>query len=144
MGAVDGPAHNRREGGRENSSHVHVFHGAFHRLAASHHNFQKTSKAKTKMKTNEEKQHTRPLVHMQVRTRRTFTDNQQSLEVTHTSLAGAWHAHLRDGRENRAVRVALANQVNYPVCELFDGAPVQLVVLGRLQRRRNRGNGCQR
>lgn len=79
---------------------------------------------------------------MQVCTRRTFTGNEQSLEVTHTSFAGAWHAHLCDGGENRVVHVALANQVNYPVCELFDGAPVQLVVLSRLQRRRKQCNVC--
>lgn len=69
---------------------------------------------------------------MQVRTRRTFTGNER-VALTHTGSAGARHAHLRDGGEDRVVHVALANQVNDPVCELFDGAPVQLVVLGRLE-----------
>lgn len=72
-----------------------------------------------------------------------FTGNDESLEVTHTSFAGAWHAHLRDGGENGVVHVALANQVNYPLRDRFDGAPVQLVVLSRLQKTRKECNVCQ-
>lgn len=62
-----------------------------------------------------------------------FTGNNQSLEVVHTSFAGAWHAHLCDGGDNCVVPVALANQVDYPVCDLFDGASVQAMVISRLQ-----------
>lgn len=72
-----------------------------------------------------------------------FTGNDESLEATRTSFAGAWHAHLRDGGENRVVHVALANQVNYPLRDRFDGAPVQLVVLSRLQKTRKECNVCQ-
>lgn len=79
---------------------------------------------------------------MQVCTSRAFAGNHRSLEVTHTSFAGAWHAHLRDGGEDGVVHVALANQVNYPVCDLFDWAPVQMVVLSRLQMTRKACNVC--
>lgn len=53
--------------------------------------------------------------------------------MVHTSFAGAWHAHLGDGGDDGVVPVAFANQVDYPVCELFDGAPVQAVVLRGLE-----------
>lgn len=62
--------------------------------------------------------------------------------MTHTSFAGAWHAHLHNGGEDGVVHVALANQVNDPVGDLFDGAPVQLVVLSRLQMTRKACNVC--
>lgn len=55
------------------------------------------------------------------------------LEAVHTSFAGAWHAHLCDGGDDGVVPVAFANQVNYPVCDLFNGAPVQAMVLSRLE-----------
>lgn len=96
----------------------------------------KLPKSQTKMNKTEEKKgnqpSTRPFAHTQVCTSRTFTGNGRRWELTHTSFAGTWHAHLRDGGENRVVHIALANQVNYPVCDLFDGAPVQLVFLGSL------------
>lgn len=70
--------------------------------------------------------------------RKKFTGNNQSLEGVHTGFAGAWHAHLCDGGENGVVQSALADQVNYPVCDLLDGASVQLVVFHRLQVLRKR------
>lgn len=79
---------------------------------------------------------------MQVCTSHAFAGKDRSWEVTHTRFAGAWHAHLRDGGEDGVVHVALANQVNYPVCDLFDGAPVQLVVLSRLQMTRKAFDLC--
>lgn len=79
---------------------------------------------------------------MQVCTSHRFAGNDRRLEVTHTSFAGAWHAHLRDGGEDGGVHVALANQVNYPVCDLFERAPVQLVVLSRLGMTRKACNVC--
>lgn len=101
-----------------------------------------SSKRPNKQNKNEDKRgegtHTHPFVHMQVGTRRAFTGNERRLEVTHTGSAGAWHAHLRDGGENGVVHAALANQVDDPVRQLFDGAPVQLVVLSRLQKRRRK------
>lgn len=144
MVAAEGPAHDRWE--VKNSLHVHVFHWAFHCLAPSQQVFQTsgTKINKNRGETGKKKTHsTHPFLHMQVCTSFTFTGNNQSLEVTHTSFAGAWHAHLGDGGENRVVHVALANQVNYPVCDLFDGAPVQLVVLSRLQMTRKECNVCQ-
>lgn len=62
-----------------------------------------------------------------------FIGNNQSLEVVHTSFAGAWHAHLCNGSDNCVVSVAFANQINYPVCDLFNWAPVQAMVFSRLQ-----------
>lgn len=62
-----------------------------------------------------------------------FRGNNQSLEAVHTSFAGAWHAHLRNGGDDGVVPVAFANQVDYPVCDLFNGAPVQAMVLCRLE-----------
>lgn len=52
--------------------------------------------------------------------------------AVHTGFAGAWHAHFCDGGDDGVVAVALANQVDDPVCDLFDGAPVQAGVLGGL------------
>lgn len=51
----------------------------------------------------------------------------------HTSFAGAWHTHFCDGGDDSVVPVMLANQVNYPFCDLFNGAPVQAVVVSRLK-----------
>lgn len=62
-----------------------------------------------------------------------FTGNNQSFEAVHTSFAGAWHAHLCDGSDDGVIPVAFANQVDYPVCDLFNGAPIQEMVLGRLE-----------
>lgn len=61
-----------------------------------------------------------------------FTDGEQSLELL-TGFAGAWNARLHDSGDDGVVPVAFANQVNYPVCDLFNGAPVQAVVLSRLE-----------
>lgn len=47
------------------------------------------------------------------------------------SFAGTWHAHFCDGRNDGVVPVAFARQVDYSVCDLFNGAPVQALVLGR-------------
>lgn len=55
------------------------------------------------------------------------------MEAVHTSFAGAWHAHLCDGADDSVVPIAFANQVNYPVCDLFNRVPVQAMVLGRLE-----------
>lgn len=57
----------------------------------------------------------------------------KSLEAVHTSFAGAWHAHFCDGGDDGVVPVAFANQVDYPVCDLFNGAPVQTMVLCGLE-----------
>lgn len=62
-----------------------------------------------------------------------FTGKSQSLEAVLTSFAGAWHAHLLNGGDDGVVPVPFANQVNYPVCDLFNGAAVQAMVLGRLE-----------
>lgn len=56
----------------------------------------------------------------------------QSLEAVHTSFAGAWHAHFCDGRDDGVVPVVFANQVDYPLCDIFNGAPIQAMVLSRL------------
>lgn len=51
-----------------------------------------------------------------------------------TSFVGTWHAHLRDGGDDGVVvAVALADQVDDPVRDVLDGAPVQAVVVGRLE-----------
>lgn len=57
----------------------------------------------------------------------------------HTSLAGTWHADLCDGGDDRVVPIAFADQVNDVVRDLFDRAPVQPMVLGRLQVTRRPG-----
>lgn len=59
--------------------------------------------------------------------------NNWSLEAVHTSFAGAWHTHFHNGGDDGVVPIAFANQVNYPVCDLFNGAPVQAMVLSRLE-----------
>lgn len=59
--------------------------------------------------------------------------NKQSLAVVHTSFAGAWHAHFCNGRDDGVVAVALADQVDYPVCDLFNGALVQAMILCSLE-----------
>lgn len=59
--------------------------------------------------------------------------NNQSLEAVHTSFAGSWHAHLCDGGDDCVVPVAFAYEVDYPVCDLFYGAPLQAMVLSRLE-----------
>lgn len=83
--------------------------------------FQK-SKAKQKQ---QKKTSSHPFPHMQVcASLGKFTGNNQSLEAVHTSFAGAWHAHLYDGADDSVVPVAFANQVNYPVCDLFNRVPV--------------------
>lgn len=138
--SVDSPAHDMWE--VKNSLHVHVFHWAFQCLAPPHQNKKQNKNNKNGGKKKIQPS-THPFLHMQVRTSHTFTGNVQSLKVTHTSFAGAWHAHLRYGGENRVVHIALANQVNYPLCDRFDGAPVQLVVLSRLQKTRKECNVCQ-
>ena len=56
-----------------------------------------------------------------------------SSEVVHTSFAGAWHAHFCNGGDDGVVRIAFANQVDYPICDLFNGAPVQAMILSRLE-----------
>lgn len=96
-------------------------------LALSQKNFQK-SKIIIKKSSH-------PILHMQVcaSLQQQFIGNNRSLEVVHTSFAGAWHAHLCDGSDNCVVSVAFANQINYPVCDLFNWAPVQAMVLSRLQ-----------
>ena len=56
------------------------------------------------------------------------------LEAVHTSFAGAWHAHFCDGGDDGVVvAVAFANQVDYSVRDLFNGAPIQTMVLSRLE-----------
>lgn len=57
----------------------------------------------------------------------------------HTGFAGAWHAHFYDGGDDGVVPVAFANQVDYPVCDLFDGAPVQTVIFRGLEEPRRKG-----
>lgn len=51
-----------------------------------------------------------------------------------TGFVGARHAHLRDGGDDGVVvAVALADQVDDPVRDVLDGAPVQAVVVRRLE-----------
>lgn len=53
--------------------------------------------------------------------------------VVLTSFVGTGHAHLRDSGDDGVVAVALADQVNDPVCDVLDGAAVQAVVISGLQ-----------
>lgn len=56
-----------------------------------------------------------------------------------TSFVGTWHAHLRDGGDDGVVvAVALADQVDDPVRDVLDGAPVQTVVVSRLEATRSK------
>lgn len=52
----------------------------------------------------------------------------RGLDVVHTSFAGAWHTDFCNGRDYGVVPIVFANQVDYPVCDLFDGAVVQAMV----------------
>lgn len=58
-------------------------------------------------------------------------DNEDGAEEGHkvVSFVGAWHVHFCNGRDDGVVPIPFANQVNYPICELFNGAPVQAMVI---------------
>lgn len=59
--------------------------------------------------------------------------HRRSVKAVHTGCVGTWHAHLRDGGDYCVVPVAFANQVDYPVCDVFNRAPVQAMVISRLE-----------
>lgn len=59
--------------------------------------------------------------------------HRRSVEEVHTGCVGTWHAHLHDGGDYCVVPVAFANQVDYPVSDVFNRAPVQAMVISRLE-----------
>lgn len=59
-------------------------------------------------------------------------------EVFPTSFVGFGHPHFCDGGDDGVVPVPFADQVDYPIDDLFNGTAVQAVILSRLETKKSR------
>lgn len=53
--------------------------------------------------------------------------------MVRTSFVGLRHADFCDGRDDGVVPVAFANQADYSIYDLFNGAAVQAMIFSRLE-----------